>query len=104
EEAIAAIAGRFDERFIKPANSIQGLDETDKSGYAQGRGFAIVALDCLLLESLYGYEEGEHTEAGDTTGAFEKMLRRDEFGVAFTSERRATSFVGGVRNGVLHDG
>lgn len=103
---IAAIEGRFYERFVKPANAIQELDAKDPLLYPEGRGFAIVALDCLLLESLYGYETGKRTKSsGATSKAFETILTsKRRFKEWFVPEDRAASFAGAVRNGILHDG
>ena len=101
--AIEGIQSRFEERFIKPADAIRERDQND-SGFPEGRGFAIVALDCLLLESLYGYEKGNHTEARQTRGAFAELLeKKGQFANAF-SKGLAGKFAAAVRNGLLHDG
>jgi hypothetical protein len=104
--AIAGIEGRFRERFVKPANAIQALDESDRSVYAEGRGFAIVAIDCLLLEALYGYETGKRTDSTKTTGEmFAHLLTsKAQFGGAFDDPGRADMFARNIRNGILHDG
>lgn len=106
EAAIEGIEGRFNERFIKPADAIQKLDTNDTLAFPEGRGFAIVALDCLLLESLYGYETGERTRSsGATSAAFENVLTsKVQFVQAFAREGLAASFGRAVRNGLLHDG
>jgi hypothetical protein len=105
EAAIAGIEGRFKERFIQPADAIQELDKNDSLAFPEGRGFAIVALDCLLLESLYGYETGERTSSSRaTTAAFENMLTSKVlFMQAFAPRGLAASFGRAVRNGLLHD-
>jgi hypothetical protein len=108
ETAIAGIEGRFQERFIKPADNIQAMDRDTNEGpaFPEGRGFAIVALDCLLLESLYGYEMGKHTKGyGETKTAFTVLLgSRRQFAKAFVPEDRAALFAAAVRHGLLHDG
>lgn len=106
EIAIAGIEGRFRERFEKPADAIQDLDKKDSSLYAEGRGFSIVALDCLLLEALHGFEQGKRTKNSKKTGkAFEKLLTsKPQFGDAFKVAHRAETFAESVRNGILHDG
>jgi hypothetical protein len=106
EEAISGIQGRFTERFIKPADAIRQLDQADASGFPEGRGFAIVALDCLLLESLHGYKTGQRTKNSSATkAAFKTILTTyDQFAGAFTSEAVAETFARAVRNGLLHDG
>ncbi len=105
ERAISGIEGRFTERFIKPADAIQQLDRGDSLQFPEGRGFAIVALDCLLLESLYGYEKGQRTKVSETNTAFKEMLTaKPQFANAFSPATVAESFVKAVRNGLLHDG
>ena len=106
EIAIAGIEGRFRERFVKPANAIQDLDVTDASGYAEGRGFSILAIDCLLLEALHGHEKGKRTEvSAETRDVFARTLEnKQQFGGAFDEDGRAAKFASSVRNGVLHDG
>lgn len=105
--AIAAIEGRFRARFLDPADAIGTLDSLDKGSFPEGRGFAIVALDCLLIEALFGYEAGERTglEGTGTGDAFIKVLSKAEpFKKWFDQEGRAESFARAVRNGILHDG
>lgn len=105
ETAITAIEGRFRERFIRPADAIQEHDKTDASTLPEGRGFAIVAIDCLLLESLYGYEIGKRTQKrGETSAAFKDIFTtKPLFQTAF-ADGRAKTFGAAVRNGILHDG
>jgi hypothetical protein len=91
----------FSERFLKP---IQAILDHDDGETAEGRGFAVLALDCLLLESLYGYQRGRHTNVGATGAAFEKILLREPFRADFEPGGRAASFGRAVRNGILHDG
>lgn len=105
ETAIAGIEGRFRERFIKPADSVQEHDKNDNSTFPEGRGFAIVAIDCLLLESLYGYETGKRTKtSGETSAAFEDMLTTSALFKDAFADGRAKTFGAAVRNGILHDG
>lgn len=108
---IAGIQRRLEERFIKPANAIQALDEEDHDAnggptFPEGRGFAMIALDCLLLESLCGYEKGKHTRrSGETRTAFEETFtRKRQFSESFAPEGRAALFAAAVRHGILRDG
>jgi len=83
-------------------------------------GFAIMALCCLLIETLQSFREapGEPAEAHgpctyptgacirpvtSTTEQFKKFLRLPAFGGAFDDDRIARDFVRGVRNGILHE-
>lgn len=81
-------------------------------------GFAILALCCLLAETLQGfrqkppkppavsgpctYEDGKCIKP-TTTDQFREFLRRPAFGGAFDDEKVARSFVNGVRNGIFHE-
>jgi hypothetical protein len=88
---------------MKPVDTILEKDQQEP-GLPEGRGFAIVALDCLLLESLYGYERGKRTEARETGAAFADLLyKKSQFAGAF-AQGRAAKFGAAVRNGLLHDG
>jgi len=103
ERAIKAIRNRFQERFIRPIEAIRAKDRSSKR-LAAGRGFAITALDCLILESLYGFERGWHTQSRETTIAFAELLeKKGQFRGDF-SAGLAAKFGAAVRNGLLHDG
>ena len=99
--AIDAFQRRFTERFVRP---VEAILERDTSGIPEGRGFAVLALDCLLLESLYGYRKGRHTKWGSTSEALEKVLLEEPFQKDFGRNDLAARFGRAVRNGILHDG
>jgi hypothetical protein len=105
ERAFTAIERRFALRFIEPTKALLAIDAQDDGALPEGRGFAILALDCLLIETLFGYRRGGRTRIGETSDAFEDFLReestvRDDPKLA----ARIPAFVRAVRNGVLHDG
>lgn len=64
-------------------------------------GFAIVALCCLLIETLQSFVAAA---SRDTQEQFKAFLRRPEFGTAFADDAVAESFSRGVRNGIFHEG
>jgi hypothetical protein len=84
-------------------------------------GFAILALCCLLAETLQSFRSKVETPKSQearclypdgpcirvpqtsTTDTFKAFLRRPTFGGAFVDEQIASSFVHGVRNGILHE-
>jgi len=92
-----------------------------RKGEAVVPGFAIMALCCLLAETLQSfrckqdvvhtpeercsYPEGPCIIVPQTTtvDAFKAFLKRPAFNGAFTDEQVASSFVNGVRNGILHE-
>ena len=105
EHAFTAIERRFALRFIEPADAVLALDQQASGVFPEGRGFAVLALDCLLIEALFGYRRGGRTRVGETAEAFEEFLENEP---AFRDDpalaKRIPSFAGAVRNGVLHDG
>jgi len=85
-------------------------------------GFAIMALCCLLIETLQSFREVSQAPSSvtgpcsyptgrcirpssstTTTEHFKKFLRLGSFGGAFTSDTIAKSFINGIRNGILHE-
>lgn len=62
-------------------------------------GFAIMALCCLLIETLQSFREG----GGRTKDQFKKFLGRPSFKGEFEDNEVLKSFVKGVRHGILHD-
>jgi hypothetical protein len=64
-------------------------------------GFAIVALTCLLIETLQSFIVGASPKTQDQ---FQAFLKRKSFGGAFTDVAIASSFVKGVRHGIFHEG
>src|SRR5258708_6547179 len=63
-------------------------------------GFSIMALCCLLVETLQGFRTGASPY---TKELFIKFLRRPAFGAAFAEEKIAECFVTGIRHGILHE-
>ncbi|HEX4168620.1 MAG TPA: hypothetical protein VHZ55_24420, partial [Bryobacteraceae bacterium] len=83
-------------------------------------GFAIMALCCLLIDTLQRFREGPapiDDPAGPcaypdgrcikppprTAEQFKSFLRRPAFGDTFRDEAIAQKFVVGIRNGILHE-
>src|ERR1041384_8140417 len=65
---IRAMERRFEDRFIKPADALIAREKRRKRIPA-GPGFAVLAIDCLLIEAITGYERGSHTRRGETGDA-----------------------------------
>ena len=91
--AIEAFRVRIDERFLKPIRAMLSFSRS---------GFAILALDSLLVETLEQAIEGkEETPRGDASRCFRAFLKRAAFEGAFddiTSELFRVT----IRNGILH--
>ena len=99
--AIAALRRRLDARFLAPARSL----------LRQGRsGFAVLALDCLLVETLQQFREGVpetpyvHRNGRRVLASedyFKAFLTGPYFGSGF-DEQSATLFYRTIRCGILH--
>src|SRR5262249_3664137 len=87
--AIEIVQDRIEGRFI------QWIDRLVNDEFA---GFAVVALDCLLLETLYGFQNG--TSTVDGAKMYKTILTAPPF--AF-SKGVAKAFYWNVRHGIIHD-
>ena len=70
-KAIDVLQDRIQGRFITPA---QTLIDVDKGNKQQTFGFAILALDCLVLETIQGFKEGVLNHTGHSTRLFKNFL------------------------------
>lgn len=125
-EAIGVFERRMKERFFSCIEALAEADTKPDLGNSSSSpkthcipGFSIMALCCLLIETLQGFQESATSTAQsgqctypagpcvkpspDTTGQFIKFLRRPAFGAAFAEDKIAKSFVRGIRNGILHE-
>lgn len=90
--AAAIFHGRIYGRYLIPIEMIQNVE---------GAGFAVMALDCLLLETLVAFKKGvlEAQDFGQEAKVFKNILMTDLFN--FTDDQ-AYSFLQNIRNGILH--
>jgi len=89
QKAIEIVEDRINGRFIR------WIDQLIGSEFA---GFATMALDCLLLETLYGFQAGASTP--DTRKAYKTILTAPPF---HFDDALAVAFYENVRNGIIHD-
>jgi len=95
---IQAFKRRLLERFFRPIEALQCT-----SGNSRIRaGFSILALDCLLIDTLQSFREGRTTGRAETKASFESFLRSAPF--ADFNEDDRVRFYFDVRNGLLHAG
>jgi hypothetical protein len=93
QRAISIFTARIRERFLDPITEIEHLDFA---------GFAVMALDCLLIEMLQQFREGMgRTPAGKSKDYFIDYLTNTSFGKYF-DKRQATIFYRQIRCGILH--
>jgi hypothetical protein len=126
-EAISVFERRMKERFFTCIDALVAADTKPdlKSSVSQPEaqcipGFSIMALCCLLVETLQRFQESFASArlpgpctypngpcikpSPDTTGQFIRFLRRPAFHGAFAEDKIAKSFVHGIRSGILHEG
>lgn len=126
--AIGVLERRMTERFFSCIDALFAADtKPDMSPSGPARrdhcipGFAIMALCCLLIETLQGFlEEPAPTlrpagpcayptdgkcikSPAGTTEQFKRFLQLPAFGENFRDETIAGKFVKGIRNGILHE-
>jgi len=89
DDAIDIVEDRIKGRFF------QWIDPIVQKRFA---GFVIIAMDCLLLETLHGFLTGASTR--DTRNVYMTMLMAAPFGF---DKALAIAFYENVRCGVLHD-
>ena len=89
QRGIDIVENRIAERFVR------WVDDLVPKKFA---GFATTALDCLLLETLYGFITGGSTK--DTKKAYKTVLKDRPF---LFDEQLANAFYEGIRNGIIHD-
>jgi hypothetical protein len=98
---IAAFEARMSERFLDP---IAVLATTSVTQPRMRPGFAIMALNCLVIDSLQSFREGRTaTNAASTAAAFKMFFNTSPSFTIFNSNDR-NDFVNGVRNALLHNG
>jgi hypothetical protein len=116
--AVDVFANRIRERFL---SCIEALDDPKSStGRLIVAGFAIMALCCLLIETLQSFRKEPPSLPSvkgpcsyptgpcifprtTTTGLFKDFLQLPAFGGAFDKNEIAKSFIQGIRNGILHE-
>lgn len=134
--AVDVFARRIRERFLSCIEALINCDSKQNLEVAPGAppdcstlpkddgkqvivpGFAILALCCLLAETLQGFRqkpvqppasaarctfpEGQCIRPS-TTNQFRDFLRRPAFRRAFDDDKIAAQFVKGIRNGIFHE-
>jgi len=91
--AIEAFRLRIEERFLKPVRAIMSFSRS---------GFAMLALDSLLVETLQQFIQGvAETPQGNAAAFFKAFLQRPAFRGAF-DDPKAELFRTTIRNGILH--
>lgn len=104
---------RIQKRFIEPANVLVEVDfSRARDARANGRpedaptfGFAIMSLDCLLIETLQGAIEGLVDHEGESTRLVADFLTKaSSFRRYFNERKLALNFYREVRSNLVHAG
>ncbi|MFH0783008.1 MAG: hypothetical protein V2B20_13815 [Pseudomonadota bacterium] len=88
---------RINGRFLKPIDLIS----SDKT-INEFCGFSTMAIDCLLVETLYQFYNGIDETSGRHDMAFWKFFRESDFFKTEFIRRKAFIFYGHFRCGILH--
>lgn len=91
DAAINIVEDRIKGRWLDAADQL--LDEPNS-------GFAILALDCIVLESLWGFMNGRAVPKRQEQQVYQDILKSPHFGL---SADVIEKFRGLVRNGIMHD-
>ena len=102
-KAIDILRGRIEARYLDP---IDLLIEVDAKRHAKARrfGFTVMAVDCLLIETLEAFIDGNTITTGDSTAMFQRFLTTRGHFKKYFDLATATRFYHQVRCGILHLG
>ncbi len=102
KKAISVLNSRITERYIEPADIL--IEHEESKHYSKRRfGFTILAIDCLLIETLQAFKDGnEETKWKEGENIFVNYLTQSSnLGKHFNKEL-AEEFYNSYRNGILH--
>lgn len=103
QKAVDILCDRIQERYFSPIDILISIDN-EKSVIERSFGFAILALDCLLVETFQSFIDGVESSEGRSRQIFVKFLTtRSRFKTHF-DETLAEKFYSEYRSGILHQG
>jgi hypothetical protein len=102
--AIGYLERRLNERYVEPIEIL--IDsEKEKTAIDKKFGFTILAIDCLLAETIQSFYEGRTESKGKSRMIFVRFLmERDGFKNHFPTINDAMKFYEDFRCGILHQG
>jgi hypothetical protein len=102
DKAVAILAARIRERYIEPVDFLMAAEET-KPATERRFGFTVLAIDCLLVETLGAFIEGREETDGESKRIFRTFLTtRKQFASDFATDDIANQFYKQFRCGILH--
>jgi hypothetical protein len=101
-KAVDILAARIRDRYLEPVDFLIASEET-KPASQRRFGFTVLAIDCLLVETLEAFIEGLEDTVGRSEKVFRTFLRsRKQFAAEFTTDEIASRFYKQFRCGILH--
>ena len=88
---------RINSKFLKPIELISSDPKI-----SEFCGFSILAIDCLLIETLYQFYTGQDETTGYHAMAFWKFFRQSDHFKKHFSRKQAFTFYSHFRCGILH--
>ena len=102
EIAIDILDKRLTERYIEPVEILR-MAEKDKPPSEKKFGFTIMAINCLLIETVQSFYEGVIDSSRLSKALFKNfLLNRENFKVHFPNQADAKFFYENYRCGILH--
>lgn len=98
------LSSRFFDRMAPCEVWRDGQDPKSVAGNAYPNGFAVMAIACLLMETLQAFQEGVACHRGDTGNLILRFLKQDEFWKHGLHLGNEDHFLREIRNGLLHRG
>ncbi len=103
QTAVDMLESRIKERYFKPADVL--LEFNEKQPFDEcSFGFAILAIDCLLVETFESFIEGIESSDGKSKQVFVRFLTTRPRFQAHFDETLAKKFYSEYRSGILHQG
>jgi hypothetical protein len=100
--AVDILSARLHERYIAPVDFLI-TSESDKAPSERRYGFTVLAIDCMLVETLGAFIEGLEDTERKSQKTFRNFLRtRKSFAAEFTTDNLAKQFYAQFRCGILH--
>jgi hypothetical protein len=101
-KAVDILAARIHGRYIEPVDFLIA-SEVNKPPSERRFGFSVLAIDCLVVETLGAFIEGYEDTLGKSQKTFCTFLRtRKQFAAEFTTDDLAKKFYEQFRCGILH--
>jgi len=101
-KAESILEARIHDRYIEPVDFLIAAEES-KPPSERRFGFTVLAIDCLLVETLGAFIEGLEDTDGKSKKTFCTFLRtRKQFADVFTTDDLAKKFYEQFRCGILH--